>query len=273
MKTILALFLALTGFAVTAAPQFLPLPGTPEGDATASKAPAAAATIQPATNTAAPVTPKNVPAVPKAAPAAATMPTLPPPTSRVVPRRLSNNPPPATPAPAPAATPAASSTPDAAAAAGMAKLLAAKSDDLMTVEALRFQAMPLEQVLDFYATLVNRTILRPASLPAAAITIKTQTALTKSEAIEALDSVLGMNGITMINIGTKFVKAVPVGEANQAGAAIENQANGDNLPEVGGYRTHVVQMKYAKPSEVMPVLAPFAKIQGNITALDANGIL
>ena len=293
MKTILALFLALTGFAVTAAPQFLPLPGTPEGDATAaSKAPApAAAPIQPATNTAAqvaetkptapvvaapaPVVPPAAPTAPTAAPAAA-MPTLPTPTSRVVPRRFNS---PATPAaaPAPAPAPAASTVPGLSAGAatnvGAAKLLAANADDILPAGTIQFQATPLEQVLEIYAKLVNRTILRPASLPAAAITIKTQTELTKSEALQALDSVLGMNGITMIPIGTKFVKAVPVGEANQAGAAIENQADGDNLPQVGGYRTHVVQMKYAKPSEVMPVLAPFAKIQGNITALDANGIL
>lgn len=325
MKTILTLLLVLAGLGLPAAPKFLPLPGTPEGDALAvpaatntaaavaapvvtttvtttvtevKPAPAPAKTAAPATPTpviappavtSAPVVvPAPTVAAPPAAPvvtpiatvpqpAATTVPGTSAPTSRIVPRRLQNTPaasprpvipaptPPTTPAPAPAAT--------SAVPPGTTALLAAKADDVLPAGTIQFQATPLEQVLEIYAKLVNRTILRPASLPAAAITIKTQTELTKTEALQALDSVLGMNGITMINIGTKFVKAVPVAEANQAGAVINESLAEGELPELGGYLTHVVQMKYAKPSEIMPVLAPFSKIQGNITALDANGIL
>ena len=303
MKTTLALLLVLAGLSLHAAPQFLPLPGTPEGDALAAATnqtppavaprakPIAATNVAVAKPAAAPVVPAPAivlpptpPAIPTAVPTAApvtpfslTLPhatgpatTVPP--TRIVPRRGQTTPTAASSAPASAASALAGLSASAATNAGTAKFLAANPDDVLPAGTIQFQATPLEQVLEIYAKLVNRTILRPATLPAAAITIKTQTELTKSEALQALDSVLGMNGITMVPIGTKFVKAVPVGEANQAGAAIENQTDTE-LPELGRYITHVVQMKYAKPSEIMPVLAPFAKIQGNITALDANGIL
>ena len=326
MKTILALLLMLAVTGLHAAPQFLPLPGTPEGDALAAAAatnqtppvvappakpiaatniavakpaavmpPAPAPVIEappildeppappapPATNSAfVPVVPTAAPAIPlsvtlpHATAPTTTAPAITAPPARNVPRRGLTSPAAAAAAAsgvAPASAVAAGAA-NPTLAAGTAKLLAANPDDVLPAGTIQFQATPLEQVLEIYAKLVNRTILRPATLPAATITIKTQTELTKSEALQALDSVLGMNGITMVPIGTKFVKAVPVGEANQAGAAIENQTDTE-LPELGRYITHVAQMKYAKPSEVMPVLAPFAKIQGNITALDANGIL
>lgn len=115
------------------------------------------------------------------------------------------------------------------------------------------------QVLPIYADMVGRSILRPAALPAATIVFKNQTELTKQEAIQAIDAVLALNGIAMINVGEKFVKALPLAQAGGAGGAIStNDASG--LPELGGYQTHVVQLKYLKPSEVMPVIQPFASV-------------
>ncbi len=134
--------------------------------------------------------------------------------------------------------------------------------------------MDIEQVLPFYSKLVNRTILRGTALPAGKISLVAQTPLTKSEAIAALDAVLGMNGIAMVNIGEKFVKAVPAGNANQAGAPL-NRGNATNLAELGGYMTHVEQLKYTKPSEIVPLLQPFASTIGAsaIFAIDSSQIL
>ena len=135
-----------------------------------------------------------------------------------------------------------------------------------------FRGADVNQVLQLYAELVNRTILRPASLPAPTIVLKTQTPLTKREAIQALDAVLGLNGIAMIDIGDKFVKAVQTQTAGQEGQAF-NQLDAGKLPDMGQYVTHVVQLKYAKPSEMVQALTPFAKIPGAILAIDSSQIL
>jgi general secretion pathway protein D len=45
-----------------------------------------------------------------------------------------------------------------------------------------------------------------------------------------------------------------------------------NLPEMGSYVTHIVQLQHLKPSEVVPVIQPFAKLN-SIISLDANGVL
>ena len=145
-------------------------------------------------------------------------------------------------------------------------------EELIPAGTINFPATDLNQVLQIYSELVNRTVLRPANLPAPLITLKTQTPLTKKEAIEAFDAVLEMNGITMINIGDKFVKAVPTTQANQEGAPF-NKLDAAQLPEVGQYVTHVVQLKYVKPSEMVPVLQPFSKLQGSLLPIDTSQIL
>src|SRR5207244_11769397 len=117
----------------------------------------------------------------------------------------------------------------------------------------------------------NRTILRPSQLPGI-ITLKTQTPLTKKEAIQALDAVLALNGVAVIPVGEKFVKVLPSAQANAAGAAFNKQEAKD-LPEIGSYVTHVVQLKYVKPSELQQILQGFASLPTAIVAIEGSQIL
>ncbi len=137
---------------------------------------------------------------------------------------------------------------------------------------INFPAADIAMVLDVYAEMVDRTILRPASLPATAITLKTQTDLTKHELIMALDAVLALNGISMINVGDKFVKAVPEAQAGQAGAPV-SPADAASLPDLGQYLTHVVQLRHVKVSEAIPALQPFAKIPNSVLAIESVNMI
>jgi len=149
----------------------------------------------------------------------------------------------------------------------------AATEEVLAAGTIAFKATDLDQVLQIYAELVNRTILRPTSLPAPTITLKTQTPLTRSEAKQAFDDVLAMNGIAMINFGEKFVKAVPLPQAGQVGSAW-NRLAVTNLPDMGQFVTHVVQLYHSKPSLLVPALTPFASGVANpILAIDDNNIL
>jgi len=145
-------------------------------------------------------------------------------------------------------------------------------DQVIPAGEIDFRGVDLNSVFTVYAELVGRTILRPANLAAQNIFLKTQTPLTKREAVQALDAVLGLNGISMINVGDKFVKAVQTATANQEGAPFSRLRAAD-LPDLGPYVTHVVQLKYAKPTEMVQVLQPFAKMQAAILPIDSSGIL
>lgn len=147
------------------------------------------------------------------------------------------------------------------------------AEDVLPAGVIDFKAVDLDQVLIIYSQLVGRTILRPTALPAPVITLKTATALTKKEAIQALDAVLALNGIAMINIGDKFVKAVQQTAAGQQGAPW-NKQTAEEFPEMGQYVTHVVQLKYVKPTEIMPALQPFASTVANpILPIDSSQLL
>ena len=115
-----------------------------------------------------------------------------------------------------------------------------------------FRAADLTQVLDIYSMMVNRTILRPATLPAPTITLTTRGQLTMREGIQALEAVLALNGIVMVNVGDKFVKAMPEAQGGSAGGRFDTN-NASQYPDMGQFVTHVVQLKYAKPSELVAV--------------------
>ena len=161
--------------------------------------------------------------------------------------------------------------PGADTGAGAAATTAPPPEEIFPAGNINFQGVDVSQVLDVYAKLVGRTLLR-ATLPQAPIILKTETPLTRSEAIQALQAVLALNGISVVNVGDKFVKVLPVTDANSAGAPFDEAAAGE-LPNLGTYVTHIVQLKYVKPSEMVPILTPFAKLANSILAIDSNGIL
>lgn len=122
----------------------------------------------------------------------------------------------------------------------------------------KFVNMPFQAVLDQYSDLVKRTPLRGPTLPQATITLVTQSPLTRTEAISALETILGMNQIAVVPIGDKFYKVVIDNIAGQAGGAFSD-ADSASLPEMGRFITKVVQLKYAQLTEVQQAIANFAK--------------
>ncbi len=133
-----------------------------------------------------------------------------------------------------------------------------------------FAGVDVNQVLEQYSELVGRTLLR-AGLPTASITLKTQTPLTRTEAKEALEAVLALNGITVIPIGKKFLKVLPPDQAGSSGGSLDS-TDAAHLPDLGPYVTHITQLKYVKPSAIVPIITPLSKLK-DILPLDDNGIL
>jgi general secretion pathway protein D len=103
--------------------------------------------------------------------------------------------------------------------------------------------------------------------------LQAQTPLTVVEAIQAMDSVLSLNGYTTIPVGEKFVTFVPSANALQEGAAFSIIDSADELPEANQYITHIKQLKHILPSEAVPMLTPMAKNAAGIVALDVSKTL
>jgi Mg-chelatase subunit ChlD len=121
-----------------------------------------------------------------------------------------------------------------------------------------FSALPLPKLLDIYQELVGRTLIYSSAgslkLPKdVTVAFKTQTPLTRSEAIVALESVMGMNGITIIPVDDKFSKVVAGGVGAEAGL-ISPKTNFGVI--VGPVATPVGQVQSADAPLPQPALPP-----------------
>ena len=146
-------------------------------------------------------------------------------------------------------------------------------DAVIPMADLQLVNMPIEQFLKIYADYVNRTILRQSALPNLNVTLEAQTPLTVEEAIQAMDSVLSLNGYTTIPVGEKFITFVPSANALQEGAAFSTITAAEELPEANQFITHISQLKHILPSEAVPMLTPMAKNPAGIVALDVSKTL
>ena len=140
-------------------------------------------------------------------------------------------------------------------------------------DSIVFKDQDLNVFLDqVYGPLVKRTVLRAQGLPQVKISIDTQTALSEDEEVQMWDTVLALNGITMIPQGEKFVTAVPVAQALQEGAKFSNKP-ADQYAEASQFVTHVVQLKHVAIEEAVPTITPFAKNANGIVALASTKTL
>ncbi len=150
---------------------------------------------------------------------------------------------------------------------------ALSADEIIPEGTVALNVMPLEQFFDVYSLYSGRTILRQTALPGVqGLTLKAQTDLTRLEVVQAMDGVLALNGITMIPIGDKFVKAVPSTLAGSEGDEISD-VPADQLPFAEQFITRIVKLKTAKPTEIAPTLQGLAKSPTAVTPIDSNQTL
>lgn len=137
---------------------------------------------------------------------------------------------------------------------------------------MRFVEADVTAVLKIYQELSGRTVIRPGNLPGVKITLENQTPLNRREALQALDSALAANQITMILQGTKFVKAVPASQAPTETAPLVDLPS-DQLPESSSYMMYYRKVKGQDAAELVPILLEFAKMPKSIIAIRSSGCL
>lgn len=103
--------------------------------------------------------------------------------------------------------PAASAAPPAAILAGAIPAATLAGSDSVGPVVLRDETLP--QVLELLQRLTGKSILRPQALPAATYSLSLPAATTRDEALQALETVLSLNGVAVIAQGERFIKVVP----------------------------------------------------------------
>lgn len=96
--------------------------------------------------------------------------------------------------------------------------------------------------------------------------------LTRTEAIIYLETIMAMNGISLVPLGDKFVKIVP--EASVATSAPEfSKLTSEQLPLMGNIVQHIVQLKFVAVQDVLTAIQAFAKTPGSIVQIPSTQTL
>ncbi len=138
---------------------------------------------------------------------------------------------------------------------------------------LNFRDSPLDQVLEFVADLIGRTLIRSPGINAT-ITLKSQTRLTVREAMQAIEAVLAMNNVTLVPMGDKFLKVVQTTAARQEGMPLNVALPEDQFPETDALISQVISLKYTELAEITPIIQSLLHGYGKIQPLErANSLL
>lgn len=150
--------------------------------------------------------------------------------------------------------------------------VARPGDERMAKGAIQFENADVATVLKLYQEFSGRSVIRSLSVPQVTLSFVNEAPLTRVEVLQALDNVLAANGITMVYLGTRYVKAVPSKEAPaEAAPIIELPAA--QLPESNSYLTYFVQLKNRAAEEVIGALQPFARMPNSIVAIKGSDVL
>jgi general secretion pathway protein D len=149
-----------------------------------------------------------------------------------------------------------------------------KTNDMIPANMIKFQELELGQFLEFYAELTGKTLLKSPQVPTTTkISIHNQSALTREEGINALNTILGLNQIAVIPQGDKFLKIVP-----QAGVGPEATPFSTNsyeeLPDAQGVPiAQIVTLNHLTPEDALSILGPYTKLPQGLLGVKGSPTL
>lgn len=132
---------------------------------------------------------------------------------------------------------------------------------------IEFKKLPLDAFLDEYAEVAKKAVLRGQGLPAPEINLKLAMTLSNDELLQIYDTVLALNGVTIVPTSDRVVLAVPTAQAAQEGEPFSTLTNSAAYPEASVYVTHIVQVKHMPVEEAADLCRQFAKNQNGIIGL------
>ena len=153
----------------------------------------------------------------------------------------------ADPAPAaPVVAPAAASPAPVAAVAAAIPLPGLSGSDQVGPVILRDETVA--QVLDLMQRWTGKSILRPQALPASNYTLSLPASITRDEALLAIETLLNLNGIAVIQQGDKFLKVVPNLVAKAESPTLLTGST-LTMPPSGRIATKIYTLKHANAQE------------------------
>ena len=112
----------------------------------------------------------------------------------------------------------------------------------------------IAQVLDILQKWTGKTVLRPQALPPNLYTLNLPVGATRSEALLAIETLLNLNGIAVIQQGDRFLKVVPNNVAKSESPSLITEST-LSLPASGRVASKIFILKHANGQEVVAQIA------------------
>lgn len=110
------------------------------------------------------------------------------------------------------------------------------------------------QVLDILQKWTGKTVLRPQALPPNLYTLNLPVGATRAEALLAIETLLNLNGVAVIQQGDRFLKVVPNNVAKSESPSLIMEST-LNLPSSGRVASKIFVLKHANGQEVVGQIA------------------
>lgn len=143
---------------------------------------------------------------------------------------------------------------------------------------LKYKKNPIEIVLMDYALVTGKTLLTsPGVQPLLKneITLESQEGvpLTREEYLDAIESVLSMNGIVIEPFGEKFLKVLPLKTVRTDGIRIQMDAPEGGYPEKSQVVSQMIPLKSIAVSEAQKAIEGFKRPDGLIQTFERTNSL
>jgi general secretion pathway protein D len=136
---------------------------------------------------------------------------------------------------------------------------------------IRIPDMGTNEILEMLENFTGKPILRQQTLPNVKITFFSQEAMTRGEAIRAIESLLALNGIAITPLGEQFLKAVPANIINAQGAPVWDGSTLDAIPSQKIYEK-LFQLDFLSPQEAVQMIQPLMS-QGSPISFEKSGLI
>ena len=147
-----------------------------------------------------------------------------------------------------------------------------------TMPGLKYKKNPIEIVLMDYALVTGKTLL---TSPGVQPLLKTEISLesqegeplTREEYLDAIETVLSMNGIVLEPFGEKFIKVLPLKTVRTDGIRIQMDAPEGGYPEKSQVVSQMIQLKAIAVSEAQKAIEGFKRPDGMIQTFERTNSL
>ncbi|MBR6021622.1 MAG: type II secretion system secretin GspD, partial [Kiritimatiellae bacterium] len=146
---------------------------------------------------------------------------------------------------------------------------AGTNEDGEELYTLNLRDAPLDLLLDNYSRMTGRTMLKAPGVNGTftfkAYVSNGRSELTRAEMIQAMDSLLTMNNLALVPLGTRFYRVVQIANAPSEGLVISKEDLANMDMESDALMRLLIQVKYLDMDDavnlVQPMLHGFGKLQ------------